>query len=414
MGFLDFFRSEKRGEVPAGSVPVSSSNFLELITGFAGASSASGVSVNIEKALGVTPIWAAVNFLSGTLAGLPLNLYQRDKKDGRKILKGGLATMLHDAVNEELTSFAWRKRLFDQVFTGGRALTFIERNQRNEITNLWPLDPNQTKAKREGGRTFYESKDGTATNTYQAAEIIDISFMLKSNGLAHRGPIMTNKDTIGLAIAATNYSSKFFQNGGVPPFAVSGNFQSAKTMGRAASDFADAVRKASKEERLALVLPAGLEIKSLGVDLEKAQMVELQRFLIEQIARIYSLPPIFLQDLTHGTFTNTEQQDLHLVKHTLTRWVNDFEQQLNLKLFGRSNTRRYVEANIDGLLRGDFKTRMEGYGQAINSAVMRPNEARRKENLPDDPDGDKLMIQGGTVAIASQNTEPPQEPQDGA
>lgn len=150
---------------------------------------------------------------------------------------------------------------------------------------------------------------------------------------------------------------------------------------------------------MALVLPAGLDIKELGTDAQKSQMVELKQFLIEEIARIYSLPPVFLQDLTHGTFSNTEQQDLQLVKHTIKRWVEAFEQELNLKLFGRGKPRYFVEMNMDGLLRGDFKTRMDGYAQAIQSGVLKPNEARRKENLPDDPAGDMLMIQGATVPI---------------
>ena len=81
----------------------------------------------------------------------------------------------------------------------------------------------------------------------------------------------------------------------------------------------------------------------------------MQRFSIEQIARVYQVPPVFLQDLTHGTFSNTEQQDLHLVKHTIKRWIEQLEQELNLKLFPRGSS-EFVEFSLDGLLRGDIKT----------------------------------------------------------
>lgn len=412
MGFFDRFRKEERGEVPAGSVPVSSSNFFEIITGMFGSVSSTGISVNADNALGVPAIWAAVNFLSGTLAGLPLHVYRRNG-EGRQRVSGGLSTILHDAINDETSSFEWRKSMFDQVFTTGRAFTFIERNSQGKVMNLWPLDPNGVTVKINGWVRTYTYAEGKTSHSYAANEIIDLAFMLKNDRVSHRGPITSCKDAIALSIAATEYGSKFFQNGGVPPFAVTGNFMSSKAMERAADDLATGIRKAAKEQRQALVLPAGLDIKNIGTDAEKSQLVELKRFCIEEIARIYSLPPTFLQDLTHGTFSNTEQQDLHFVKHTLKRWVEQTEQELNLKLFGRRNTSQFVEFSMDGLLRGDFKTRMEGYATAIQNALLTPNEGRRRENLPDIEGGDDVLIQGATVPLKGQMNLPLPMPKDG-
>ncbi|WP_047145015.1 phage portal protein [Aquamicrobium sp. LC103] len=369
---------DKRASIEDPKVPISAANVVELL-GWDWGKAASGERVSIESALGVPAIWAAVNFLSGTLAALPLHLYRRTN-EGRERVKGGLAAILHDAVNDEVSSFDWRKYCFDQVFTGGRSYTFVERTAARKPINLWPLDPGKTTVKRQDGRRFYEHRDGRRLLRYEAAEVIDIPFMLKADGLNHRSPIMTNKDVVGLAQAATKYGSKFFQNGGVPPFAITGPMHSPGALQRSSDDMSAAVKTAAKESRLALALPDGHDIKSLGTDLEKSQLVELQRFIIEQVARIYSLPPVFLQDLTHGTFSNTEQQDLMLTKHTLTRWIEQFEQELNLKLFGRGNGKQYAEANVDGLLRGDFKTRMEGYGRAITTGQMTPDEAREMEN----------------------------------
>jgi HK97 family phage portal protein len=177
-------------------------------------------------------------------------------------------------------------------------------------------------------------------------------------------------------------------------------------MARAADDLEDAVRKAAREKRQALVLPAGLTVKTIGTDAEKAQLIETQRFLIEQVARIYNLPPVFLQDLSHGTFANVEQQDLHLVKHTLRHWVKQWEGELNLKLFGRLNRRQFVRVNLDGILRGDFKTRTEGYAAAIQHGVMTPDEARALEGRAPMPGGDQLYLQGAMVPI-QQAGQPP-------
>ena len=389
---------EQRGSVEDPRVPISNQKVMEFF-GLDTFEDSALPPVTIESALGVPAIWAATNFMSGTLAGLPLKLYRRSG-EGREVLRNTpLYRILHDAPNEETSSFEWRKYIFEQAFTGGRAVSFIERTRGGSVENIWPLEPQYTEVIIQGGRKFYRYTGGEEPVTYNAGQVIDIPFMLKQDRAQHRSPIMANKPLIQLALAVTKYGAKFFQNGGVPPFAVSGPFKSPQGLDRASEDLQSAIKKSAKENRAALTLPEGHEIKNLGVDPEKGQMVEVQRFLIEQIARIYSLPPTFLQDLTHGTFSNTEQQDLHFVKHTIKRWVEQFEQELNLKLFGRNSRSRFVEMNLDGLLRGDFKTRMEGYAQGIQNAVMKPNEARRRENLPDDPQGELLLVQGATVPI---------------
>jgi HK97 family phage portal protein len=401
MAFWNSKKPEQRSSIEDPTVRVSSSKFMEFF-GVDSGVSASGVNVTLEGAMGVPAVWAAVNFLSGTISGLPLKHY-RKTEEGREVVEGTLSNILHYAVNDETSSFDWRKYSFDRTFTNGRQYTYIERVN-GEIVNLFPLDPTFVTAKIIDGKKIYSfSQEGRRTRNYQAKDIIDIPFCLKADMVTAMSPILTNRDTIGLGIAATNYGSKFFENGGVPPFVMTGNFTSGAGLNRASNDLQDAVKKANRENRLALTLPAGHDIKTLGVDLEKAQLVELKRFIIEEVARIYSLPPNFLQDLTRATFSNVEQQDLHLVKHTIRRWVEQSEQEMNLKLFGRGNNKDYVEFNLDGLLRGDFKTRMDGYATGIQNGILKPNEARQQENRPNDPEGDSLMIQGATVPLGSQN-----------
>jgi HK97 family phage portal protein len=377
------------------------SSAAEFFSAFGIDASAAGQHVTTRSALGVPAVFAAVNFIAGTIAGLPLHVYRRDG-DGRVRVSTPIAGILHDAVGPETTSFEWRKYTFERVLTGGRAFTQILRNVRS-VVELRPLNPSQVTVKREDGRRFYEYRqDGGGVLRLPASDVIDIPFMLAEDRCGHHGPIATNRVAIGLAQAVQKRSSTFFDNGGVPPFIVSGAFQSGKAMERASNDIAEAVKRAATEGRQYMTLPEGLTIQTVGSNAEQMQLLEMQRYCVEEVARIYSLPPTFLQDLTHGTYSNTEQQDLHFAKHTLKRWVEQFEQELNLKLFP-AGSGMYVEFSVDGLLRGDFKTRMEGYGLAVNSGVMKPNEARRRENLPDDPSGDALMIQGGTVPIGAQN-----------
>lgn len=397
MALFDRFRKTEHRNLENPNAPVSAVDFLQIM-GWGDLYASSGVTVNVDTALSVPAIWAAVNFIAGTIAGLPLQVYQKQPDGGRKKFDGLLSTILHDSINDDMSSFEWRKYSFEQVLTGGRSITYIEKEASGQIVNLYPLDPTKVRVERLiDGRKIYRVN----SRVYDSKEILDIPFMLKANMTDARGPISQNKDVIGMAISATRYGSKAFQSGGIPPAVLVGPFSSGAAAARASEDVAAATMKLAKEGRPIMALPLGHELKSIGLDPEKMQLLELQQFSIEQIARIYSLPPVFLQDLTHGTFSNTEQQDLHFVKHTVKRWVEQFEQEMNLKFFGRGSD-FYVEFNVDGLLRGDFKTRMEAYATSIQNGIRTPNEVRAIENLDSKKNGNDLLIQGATVPLGSQ------------
>lgn len=396
MGLFDRFRRVENRNLENPNAPVSADDFLQVM-GWGDFVADAGVTVNTDSALGVPAIWAAVNFISGTLAGLPLEVY-RKTPDGRQKIDNKFSNMIGTNVNEAMSSFEWRKYMFEQVLTGGRSVTYIERSSAGAAINLYPLDPTHVRVEMlQDGRKIYRAYD----KTYAATEVIDIPFMLKANQHDVRGPIGTNKDVIGMAIAATKYGSKAFQSGGIPPAVLQGPFQSGASAVRASDDIANTMAKLSREGRPVMALPLGHELKSVGFSPDNMQLLELQRFCVEQIARIYSLPPVFLQDLTHGTFSNTEQQDLHFVKHTIKRWVEQVEAEMNLKLFPRAS-KTYIEFNVDGLLRGDFKTRMEAHATSIQNGIRTPNEVRDAENLEPMPEGNNLMIQGATVPISAQ------------
>jgi HK97 family phage portal protein len=367
------------------------------------ATSAAGVVVSRESALGVPAVWAAVNFISATIATLPLHLYVRDGS-GRKIADSDpLYAVLHDDVNPETSSFSWRKRAMQNVLLDGRSYTFIERNVARRIINLWPLDPHKVTVERRQGKTRYAYREGSDQRVYEAAEIIDIPWMVGSDGLTHYNPVDRLRNAIGLSIAMEKYGANFFASGGIPPLQLVGPLESPAAIKRAATDIMAAIDAAKQEGRSILPMPLMHELKPIGIDPERGQLVDGRRFQLEEIARIYQLPPVFLQDLTKATLSNSEQQDLHFVKHTLTQWIKQWEQELDLKLFGPRNRTRFVEFNVDGLLRGDFRTRMEGYAKAIQNAISTPDEVRAMENWPAmGGDADKLHIQGATVPLGEQ------------
>lgn len=401
-------RKERREATFTQSEPRS---FLEIV------GLASSPTVSVEEALGVPAVWAAVNFLSGTIAGLPLNVYDK-RADGEKVKvkankNNPTVSMLHDAVNDGLSSFQWRYNMFATgVLTDGRFVTYIECNERGQPVNLFPLTGNVVVKQLANGRKTYSQTIGGKTKTYDQGDVIDIPFMLKSDMVSHRSPLRQCAVAIGKAVNSNEYGSKLFKNGGLPSFALQGPFGSKDAAVRGSKDIQEATKEVAQRGGSVLAIPLGHELKPLGGDPEKMQMAESQRFAVEEIARIYSLPPTFLQDLSHGTFSNTEQQDLHFVKHTLRRWLEQLEQEMNLKFFGRDSN-RFVEFNVDALLRGDYKTRMEGNSTAIQTGQLTPNEARKMENRPSLEGGDVLYIQGATVPLVGHTGEPDVEtPQD--
>lgn len=390
-------RAEARGATVADLVRSSSPNLLTL---FGWDDSITGEAVTVGRALGVPAVWSAVNFLARSLATLPVAIYEKNAGGRRNLDDHPLRAILNDAPNDEVSSFQWRFEQMIATGTEGRHVSFIERDGAGQVINLWPLETARLTVERRDGRLLYHYRDGIAPRTYGGSEVIDFGFMPGADRLQVRSPIAMNRDTIALAIAITRYGARYFSNGGVPPFAIEGPFDTPGGMARARDDLVRAFQEASDSGRNSIAIPTGHKIHELGANPEKMQMVEVKRFMVEEIARIYALPPIFLQDLTHGTFSNSEQQDLHLVKHTLSAWVKQWEQEINLKLFGRGPRSTYAEVNMDALMRGDFVSTMEGNARAIMTGQVTPNEVRRRRNLPDLPGGDELYIQGATVPLA--------------
>jgi HK97 family phage portal protein len=364
----------------------------------------SSVSATPEKCLTATPVFAAVDFLSSAMASMSRHVNRRKGKGSERVA-GGVATLLEHNINDEWTAFRWVKYSYWQTLTGGRSFTWIERPN-GQILNLWPLDPTCVEVKRVSGRTVYEYTENGKRITYPAADIIDLPFALESDQLTHISPLDKGKTAIGLLLAMEQYASGFFAGGGVPPLALEGPLPaSGESMKRMMSDVNRAIEGAKAEKKPVFPMPPGYSLKSVGFEPEKGQMTDARRFQVEEVARIYGLPPWFLQDLTRANFANSENQDLHLVKHTLAHHVKAFEQELNLKLFGRRNQSRWVEVNMDSLLRGDFKTRAEGVARLIQAGVYTPNDGRKYIgglDKSDDPNADKLHMQGATLPLGAQ------------
>lgn len=406
MSFWDRFkRAEQRAEVRDSPLIVADDSGVLRMLGMARPDMPA---VTPDSAMTVPAVAAAITFLPRALANLPLHLFLKDG-DKTERDRSELAGVLNETCSEEWTSFSARKYFWTQVFSQpGRGLLWIER-QGDRVVGLWPIDATATTVSRVNGRKLYRN----GGQTYEAREVIDVPFLLKADQISTHAPLTMAAKTIQLTMAMGDYAASFFAGGGVPPLALQGPMpQGAEAVRRAQADIKRSIDGAKNSKEPIFPIPAGYELKPVGIDPDKGQMTEARKLQVEELARIWGLPPVFLQDLSKGTFSNTEQQDLFLVKHLISGWSKALEEEMTLKLFGHGQRKRWVEHNLDALARGDLKSRMEALARGIQTSQLTPDEARAFENRPPLPGGDKLYIQGATVPLADQGKlEVPSEPE---
>lgn len=409
MSFLQsLFAPETRARGDAAenpSIPLTDVRaFLSL---WGGAAAFSGESVNETTAMGVPAIQAAVNVISGTIASLPLHLYRTTGGVAEMAKNDPLYRVVHDVVNADAqTSVQWREYMISRYLLRGRAFSFIERNGAGKVTNLWALNPDQMTVRIEAdpkvkgvSQRIYEYRRASGLiDKFKAFEIIDLVWMLDADGFSHRDPINTSRNAIGLAIAAERYASSVFENGGVPPFALETSASSPLALEKADRQTEAKLQNGRASGKKLITIGTGDRLTKLGSDPNENQLTELRRFQIEEVARIFNIPMTFLQDLTNGSYSNTEQLDLQFSKHTIAPILKKFEAELNAKLFSDRNKTNYVEFNLDGLERGD-STRIANYAAGVNAGIYMPDEIRSRENLPPVKGGDRAYRQGALVPL---------------
>jgi HK97 family phage portal protein len=383
----------------------------EEVMAFFGLANVRLPTVTVASALRVPAVLAAGAFLSRTMATLTLEAMRQTDK-GPISVGGRLQTLVRDAPNPEWSSYQARAYFWQGVFFHGRGLFAILR-QNGQPYELWPMDPSAVRVSMNGfgEKTYTLTTTGTqpTTKSFAAADVIDVPFMLAPNMCSVFSPIHLGEKAIQLALAMNDYGSTFFAGGGVPPLALEGPQPTGKEAAqRAMSDVNRAIETARQSNKPIFPMPPGHKLTQVGYDPAKGQMVDARLFQIQEIARVFQIPPVFLQDLSKATFSNAEQQDLHLVKHLISQWATALEQEMNLKLFGQMNGRRYVRHDIDSLLRGDFQTRMEGLARSVQGGIRTPQEARRAEGLPDHPNpaANELFIQGATMPLGTVPAKP--------
>ena len=368
----------------------------------------------------MTAVYSCVRILSEAVAGLPLHLYQYIENGSKeKAIKHPLYFLLHDEPNPEMTSFVFRETLMTHLLLWGNAYAQIIRNGKGEVVALYPLMPNRMTVNRDDtGQLYYEyqtSSDDAKTTKGGTVRLKPTDVLhipgLGFDGLVGYSPIAMAKNAIGLAIATEEYGAKFFSNGATP----GGLLEYPGTVKNP-----DAIRESwnkgfggSSNSNKVAILEEGMKYTPISISPNEAQFLETRKFQINEIARIFRVPPHMVGDLEKSSFSNIEQQSLEFVKYTLDPWVIRWEQTIHRSLLLPDEKSQYfVKFNLEGLLRGDYQSRMNGYAIGRQNGWMSANDIRELENLdriPAEEGGDLYLINGNMLPLkdagAFANTE---------
>lgn len=364
--------------------------------------STSGKTVNERTAMQTTAVYACVRILAETIASLPLHTYRYTSSGKEKAADHSIYYLLHSEPNPEMTSFVFRETLMGHLLLWGNAYAQIIRDGRGRVVALYPLLPNKMVVHRnDQGQLYYQYDSGGQSyflKTYEVLHIPGLGF----DGLVGYSPIAMAKNAIGMAIATEEYGAKFFANG-ANPGGVLEHPGVVKDPARVRDSW-NAVYQGSTNAHRVAVLEEGMKFQSIGIPPEQAQFLETRKFQINEIARIFRIPPHMIGDLEKSSFSNIEQQSLEFVMYTLDPWVLRWEQAIQKALFSDSEKRQFfVKFNVDGLLRGDYQGRMNGYAVARQNGWLSSNDIRELENLnriPADLGGDLYLINGNMTKLA--------------
>ncbi len=348
--------------------------------------------------MATSAVYACVRVLSETIASLPLHVYRRTGQGKEKAMDHNLYYLLHDEPNPEMTSFVFRETLMGHLLLWGNAYAQIIRDGRGRVIDLYPLLPDRMEVGRtEQGELYYRYQKEGREYLLRREEVLHIPG-LSFDGLVGYSPIAMAKNAIGMALATEEYGSKLFANDARPSVVLEhpGILKDPAKI----RDSWNQIYRGSENAHKVAVLEEGMSVKTLSMPPEQAQFLETRKFQIEEICRIFRVPPHLIASLDRATFSNIESQSISFVVHTIRPWLVRLEMAFNKSLFSQKEKREhFVSFVVEGLLRGDFESRMRGFAVGIQNGFLSPNDVRSLENLNPIEHGDVYAVNGNMVKL---------------
>lgn len=371
----------------------------------------SGKPVNERTAMQTTAVYACVRILAEAVASLPLHVYEYQNDGGKKLVHDHpLYYLLHDEPNPEMTSFVFRETLMSHLLIWGNAYAQIIRDGAGRVLGLYPLLPDKMDVQRDDRGNIYYVYSRNSDENPMFKEYGDIRLKAEDvlhipglgfDGLIGYSPIAMAKNAVGMTLACEEYGASFFANG-ANPGGVLEHPGVLKDPSKVRESWNSVYRGVNNAHKIA-VLEEGMKYQQIGIPPEEAQFLETRKFQINEIARLYRIPPHMVGDLDKSSFSNIEQQSLEFVKYTLDPWVIRWEQSLQRSLLLPGEKGKYfIKLNVDGLLRGDYQSRMNGYAVGRQNGWFSANDIREMENMnpiPDEQGGNLYLINGAMTKL---------------
>ena len=379
MGLFSFFDRFRGSGASSGDRSPYGEFWFEPVSARTG----SGMRVSPDSALRLAAVYACVRILAETMASLPLVVYQRRADGGKdKVTDHWLYRLMAKRPNRFQNPFEWREMLQGHLALRGNAYNQIITNPRGEIIELMPIHPDRVKIELlPSGEYRYRVTDRSGTEVILPRGEVWHLRGLSSDGLMGMSPIELARENLGMALAAQDYGARFFANDAKPTggwIEFPGTFKDNEAKKVFRESYQQAQSGANRGK--VLVLENGMKFHEVGVSNKDAQFLELRKFQITDIARLFRVPPHMIADLERATFSNIEQQSLEFVMHTMTPWAERWEASIESELLLAGDDIE-IEFDFANLMRGDAASRSSYYQSGIQNGWLTRNEARIAENL---------------------------------
>lgn len=350
-----------------------------------------GKDINEENAMESSAFFNGVRILSETVASLPLHLYQRIATGGKKRANEQPEyDLLHMTPNPEMTSMGYRESQMVNLCTWGNFYAEKVLDGTGRVVELWPLLSRNMDVKRINGELVYPyALPSGEPHIFTRRTLLHVTGF-SPNGLQGFNIVKKSSEAIALGLALEEYASRFFGNGAMPSAVIEyPESLSEPAIKRLRDAWEDRHKGLDKSHRVA-ILEEGAKLHEYGIKPDEAQAIEARKFQIEEVARILNIPVHLLKNLDRSTNNNIEQQSLEFVIYSLRPWLVRVEQTYNTQILNAKQRKKYFyEHLVDGLLRGDTKTRHEAYASGRQWGYLSANDVREMEN--------KNPIEGGDV-----------------
>jgi len=383
--FSRLFRSSP--ENPSTSL----SNPAAWLTGLLGTSK-TGVQVSEDNALTFSAVYAAVRIISETIASIPLNVYQADGETRLKALGHPVQKLLAETPNSLSSSFTFREAMASNLVLHGNAYAKIELNAAGRPVALYPLNPDKVEVKVIDGEKVYVFDQKHTYLDYEMLHFVGLSF----NGLTGKSPLAVAREAVAIGLSAQEYGARFYSNGANTGGVITAPGRLNTEVIKRLKDSWNRANSGNSNAHGTAILEEGMKYEKIGLDPEAAQFLQSRKFQVNEIARIFRIPPSYLADLENSsTRANTEQQAIQFVRDCITPYVRRMEVELNRKLFREDEPNLYAYFTMEGLMRGDQKARYEAYATARQWGWLSVNDIRDLENLN--------PVEGGDIYLQPLN-----------